>query len=200
MWHAAWFASTLRARRLQTAILRSVPEALRARAPPFERQPCRSTPGALAPVRVMLSRAIVTYSAPSVPLAGTPCLHHMVAYTRCPRCAFRPRRPASGSVLSLLVPSRHAVLSDPGELVGDFRPPASPTTLAFASLGQTRRSHNAPTIRFRWAPRFRGFTGSHLLQPVEWLASLADPTGFPQPQRRLRPGFRHVGHPPHRRI
>ncbi len=68
----------------------------------------------------MLSRSIITYSAPSAPLAGTSRLHRMAAYTRCPRCAVRPRRPASGSVLSLLVPSRHAVLYDPGELAGDL--------------------------------------------------------------------------------
>jgi len=67
----------------------------------------------------------------------------LAAYTRCPRCAIRPRRPASGSVLSLLVPSRHAVLSDPGDLVGDFHPSAPPTTLAFASLGQARRSRHS---------------------------------------------------------
>ena len=39
----------------------------------------------------------------------------MAAYTRCLRCAGAPRRPASGSELSLLIPSWHAVLSDPGE-------------------------------------------------------------------------------------
>ena len=39
----------------------------------------------------------------------------MAAYTRCLRCAGAPRRPASGSELSLLIPSWHAVLSDHGE-------------------------------------------------------------------------------------
>src|SRR5580693_2467753 len=39
----------------------------------------------------------------------------MAAYTRCLRCAGAPRRPASGSGLSLHIPSWHAVLSDPGE-------------------------------------------------------------------------------------
>ena len=34
---------------------------------------------------------------------------------RCLRCAGAPRRPASGSGLSLLIPSWHAVLSDPEE-------------------------------------------------------------------------------------
>jgi hypothetical protein len=63
---------------------------------------CRSTPGALAPVRVMLSRSILTYLAPSAPLAGTSRLHRMAAYTRCLRCAYShmPRRPTTGSELS----------------------------------------------------------------------------------------------------
>ena len=39
----------------------------------------------------------------------------MAAYTRCLRCAGAPKRPASGSGLSLLIPSWHAALSDPGE-------------------------------------------------------------------------------------
>ena len=73
------------------------------------------TPGALAQVRVVLSRSVITYSAPSAPLAGTSRFHRMAAYTRCLRCAGAPRRPASGSELSLHIPSWHAVLSDPGE-------------------------------------------------------------------------------------
>src|SRR5271167_1076739 len=39
----------------------------------------------------------------------------MAAYTRCLRCAGAPRRPPSGSELSLLIPSWHAALSDHGE-------------------------------------------------------------------------------------
>jgi hypothetical protein len=62
---------------------------------------CRSTPGALAPVRVILSRSIHAYSAPSAPLVGTSRFHRTAAYTRCPRCASPPRRPTTGSVLSL---------------------------------------------------------------------------------------------------
>jgi hypothetical protein len=48
---------------------------------------CRSTPGALAPVRVLLSRSIHAYSAPSAPLAGTSRFRRLAAYTRCLRCA-----------------------------------------------------------------------------------------------------------------
>jgi hypothetical protein len=62
----------------------------------------RFTPGALAPVRVMLSRSIITYSAPSAPLAGTSRLRRIAPYTRCLRCAYvhMPRRPTTGSELS----------------------------------------------------------------------------------------------------
>src|SRR6516162_10941908 len=73
------------------------------------------TPGALARVRVVVSRSVITYSAPSAPLAGTSRLHRLAAYTRCLRCAGAPRRPASGSELSLHILSWHAVPWDPGE-------------------------------------------------------------------------------------
>ena len=60
-----------------------------------------SAPGALAPVRVLLSRSINTY-----PPHPTHSLAHrdfadFATYTRCLRCAGAPRRPASGSGLSL---------------------------------------------------------------------------------------------------
>src|SRR5450631_2403223 len=80
-----------------------------------------SAPGALAQVRVIVSRTVITYSAPSAPLAGTSQFHRMAAYTRCLRCAGAPKRPASGSGLSLLIPSWHAVLSDPGEFDIDIQ-------------------------------------------------------------------------------
>ena len=48
-----------------------------------------------------MSRSVITYSAPSVPLAGTSRFHRTAAYTRCLRCAGAPRRPAGGSGLSL---------------------------------------------------------------------------------------------------
>src|SRR5215218_5394574 len=49
----------------------------------------------------MLSRSVLAYPAPSAPLAGPSRLHRRAAYTRCLRCAGAPRRPASGSGLSL---------------------------------------------------------------------------------------------------
>ena len=53
---------------------RSKPGRFGRSAPPFDR-PCRSAPGLLAPARVMLSRALIAYSTPSAPLAGTSGLH-----------------------------------------------------------------------------------------------------------------------------
>jgi len=61
-------------------------------------------------------------SAPSAPLVGTPRFPGTAGYTRRLRCAGAPRRPASGSALSLLIPSRHVVLYDPGESVGCIVP------------------------------------------------------------------------------
>ena len=96
-----------------------------------------------APVRVMLSRSINTYPAPSAPLAGTVRFHCSAAYTPCPRCAFPPRRPATGSQLSLLILSQHVVLHDSGESSGCVHLVPSPPTLAFVPLAQTRHSQNS---------------------------------------------------------
>src|SRR5246127_5777114 len=60
-------------------------------------------PGVLARVRVIVSRSVITYATPSVPLVGTSRFHRKAAYTRCLRCAGAPRRPTSGSGLSLLL-------------------------------------------------------------------------------------------------
>jgi hypothetical protein len=94
--------------------------------------PSRFAPGALAPVRVIVSRSIFAYSAPCAPLAGTARLRRRAAYTRCLRCVpTGPRRPASGSELSLPILSRHVALYDPGKFDGCTYPVPSPPTLAF---------------------------------------------------------------------
>jgi hypothetical protein len=99
--------------------------------------------------------------APSVPLAGTSRFRRLAAYTRCPRCAFPPRRPASGSVLSLYIPSPHAALFDRGEFIGCTCSVPSPMTSAFAQSPWARHSQNShhPFPMGGW---FRGFTGSLL--------------------------------------
>jgi type I restriction enzyme, R subunit len=56
----------------------------------------------------MATGAGKTFTAPSAPLVGASRFHRMAAYTRCLRCAGAPRRPASGSGLSLHIPSWHA--------------------------------------------------------------------------------------------
>ena len=75
----------------RSSMSRSVSGSMRLPAPPCERIN-RSTPGVLAPVRVMLSRSILTYLTPCAPLAGTPRLRRFATYTRCHRCAPLPRR------------------------------------------------------------------------------------------------------------
>jgi hypothetical protein len=138
----------------------------------------RSTPGALAPCRVMLSRPNTAYPAPSAPLAGTSRLGRLAAYTRCPRCAHAPRRPASGSVLSLSVPSRHAVLYDRGESIGCSCPVPSPTALAFAEASPARHSQVPPSSASDGTLIFAASLVRYPLRPVELLASLADLTGY----------------------
>ena len=58
--------------------------------PPFKRL-SRFTPGALVPVRVMLSRSIFTYSAPSAPLASTSRFHRHGLYGMPSLCVQRQR-------------------------------------------------------------------------------------------------------------
>ena len=118
-----------------------------------------STPEALAPVWVLLSQSIYAYSASSVPLTGTSRLRRMAVYTGCLRCAGAPKRPASGSMLSLLVPSQHAALYDRGEFVGCLRSVPSPTMLAFTGIRTARHSQGSPSSASD-GTNFRGFTGS----------------------------------------
>ena len=105
----------------------------------------------------MLSRSIHTYAAPSDPLAGTVRFHCSAAYTPCLRCALPPRRPTTGSVLSLRILSQHVALCDSGESGGCVHPVPSPPTLAFVPLVQTRHSHPSRKSVSRGGP-FRSFT------------------------------------------
>jgi hypothetical protein len=161
----------------------------------------RSTPGALAPVRVILSRSIHTYATPSAPLAGTARFHCSAAYTPCPRCAFPPRRPATGSELSLLILSQHVVLLDSGESSGCIHPVPTPPTLAFVPLVQTRHSRASHKSVSRGGHISELHYGSLALQPVDLFTLLTDQTGFPSSLRGfLLPGFRRFGHPLRRRL
>jgi hypothetical protein len=88
-------------------------------------------------------------------------------YTNC-----APRRPMSGSALSLLIPSRHVVLYDPGEPVDCAYPVPSPTTLAFVHSARTRRSRCSHYHPLSVGPTISGLS---LLQPAELFASLGGP-------------------------
>ena len=93
----------------------------------------------------------------------------MAAYTRCLRCAGAPRRPASGSELSLLIPSWHAVLSDPGEFDIDIQNFDADIGLRRMTTGSALPTLPQSVPRGR---RFRGFTGSLPLRPARLLAPL----------------------------
>ena len=153
-----------------------------ASAPPFKatmslypRGP-RSGPGSVVPVHQRLL-------GPIRPTRGHIATSPQAAYTRCLRCAGAPRRPASGSVLSPVTPSRHVVVRDPGKPAGCIRPVPSPATLVFTHGGRARHF------------RYRAISGlptrSLALRPAELLASIT---------RLVLPGFRRVGHPSRRRI
>ena len=146
------------------------------------------TLGALARVRVVVSRSVITYSAPSAPLAGTSRFRRTAAYTRCLRCAGAPRRPANGSGLSLHIPSWHAVLFDPGE--SDHRLfQSSDVGIAFAEFSAARHSHDS-AIRFTRGLIFRGFMVRISLRPTKLLAPLhGSDRALPSQRELLPPGF-----------
>ena len=78
----------------------------------------------------------------------------------CLRCAGAPRRPASGSGLSLTIPSWHAVLSDHGEFDTDkFQ-----SSGVDIGLRRDLTSSALPISRnpFHAGHVFRGFSGSHI--------------------------------------
>ena len=124
---------------LQRFVLRSVSEyavrsstAIQAATPLYPRG-SRSGPGSAVPVHPHLS-------GPIRPTRGHSAISLLAAYTPCLRCAFPPRRPTTGSVLSPLILSQHVALYDSGESSGCMHPVPSPPTLAFASSAQTRHS------------------------------------------------------------
>ena len=198
------FASVLRAHRLPIGVLVLSRGTQRAWTPPFERF-LRSTPGVLAPDRVIVSRSILTYSTPSAPLAGTTRLRRLAAYTRCLRCAsvhglqclgnprvvpcFRWHSVSTCCPLGsreahrLLAPS--SFTHDPG-----LRPKRKVSALPI--------SHTPILVR----GFISGLTyGSLSLRPVDLLAPLVGANQvFTQPTGAFTSGFRRIGHPHRRRI
>src|ERR1700674_4267790 len=92
----------------------------------------------------------------------------MAAYTRCLRCAGAPRRPASGSELSLHILSWHAVPCDPGESEHrQFQTAMS----AWPSPRIDRLGNpNDPAIRFTREVNFGATWFTQLLRPARLLA------------------------------
>jgi len=108
---------------------------------------------------------------------GTSRFPGKAGYTRRLRCACTPRRPMSGSALSLSIPSRHVVLHDPGESVGCAYPVPSPTTLAFVHSAKTRHSRISHHYPLPAGPTFRGYQFAFRYDLPSCLPPLADPTG-----------------------
>jgi len=153
-----------------------------------------SAPGALAPVRVLLSRSIHAYQ----PHPSHSRAHRDFAvsatYTRCLRCAGAPRRPPSGSELSLHIPSRHAALCAPGEIETRFIQFTDFDIGLRRDLSGSALPFILPSVSGR--ARFRGFLVRISLRPVQLLASLdGSDQDFSQPQRLLHPGFPRVSRP-----
>src|SRR5262249_45431509 len=119
--------------------------------------PQHHSPAALRWLPRLIQESCARVSRPThaVPLAGTSRFHRTAAYTRCLRCAGAPGRPASGSGLSLLIRSWHAVLYDPGE--SDHRQfQSSDVDMAFAESRPAQHSQSSRNP-FRAGDDFRGF-------------------------------------------
>jgi hypothetical protein len=135
------------------------------------------------------------------PLLGTSRFHGIATYTGCLRCAGAPRRPRSGSVLSLFIPCGHAVLSDPGESIGCSCPVLhqwhwpSPRV---DWLGTPRRYPSSASDEWMisWLHRFARATACPLACP----SGGSDRGIAPSQQGLLLPSFRRFGHPPPRRV
>jgi hypothetical protein len=121
------------------------------------------------------------------PLPGTSRFHGISAYTGCPRCAGAPRRPRSGSVLSLFRSLWTCRPLRPRGVYGLHLPSPSPIALAFA---KSRLARHSQISRHPLQTRgeFRGSIGSLSLRPVHLLVPLADLTGhFNQPTGTFTP-------------
>ena len=105
-------------------------------------------------------------------------------------CAVRERtkQPPSGSGLSLIIPSWHAVLHDPGEF-GHRYGPVLRCRLWPSPRSERLGTPDVPAIRFTRgsyfvASRFAYATACQVARPP-----LTDRTGSPQPQRAFTPGL-----------
>jgi hypothetical protein len=159
----------------------------------------RATPGALAPVQVMLSQTLIAYR-PHPPHSPTP--RDFTALRLIRGAVPRPDAAAAHERFRAFtpVPSRHVALIDPGESTGCMHPVPSPAALAFVRCRKTRHSrvpHNPLPVGLR----FRGCPGSHRCDLSACSPPWTDPTRLAPGRRRLlQPGFRRVSHPSRRRL
>jgi hypothetical protein len=152
-----------------------------------------SAPGALAPIRVLLSRSINAYQPHPTHSLAHRDFAVSATYTRCLRCAGAPRRPTSGSELSLHIPSRHAALYALGEIEIRFIQITDSDIGLRRDLSGSALPGILPSASSR--ARFRGFLVRISLRPVQLLASLdGSDQDFSQPPRLLHPGFPRVSH------
>src|SRR5271157_3232949 len=105
----------------------------------------------------------------------------MAAYTRRLRCAGAPRRPASGSGLSLTIPAWHAVLYDPEEFEHRHGP------VLRCRHGLRRDLSGSALPKFPQSAsrgaRLSRLPGLLTLRPARLLAPPStDRTGFPAPE------------------
>jgi hypothetical protein len=148
-----------------------------------------STPGALATVRVILSRSINAYRPHPTYSQAHRDFAVSATYTRCLRCAGAPRRPASSSELSLAIPSRHAVPYVPGEIGIVLIPSTSDSNIGLhRDLNGSALPLILPSVSDR--ARISGLTGSHFATACP-VASPSDGSDrdLSQPQELLHPGF-----------
>jgi len=137
----------------------------------------------------MLSQSIITYSAPSAPLASTSRFRRVAVYTRCLRCAM-----ASAT--------REWFRAFAARSVSTCHPPPTPgsSPAAYAQLLDRRRwpSHDPncsalptpPLIRFTWASNFGATSVRSRCGLSTCLPPLADPTGIrSQPTETFTPGL-----------
>jgi len=137
----------------------------------------------------------------SVPLGGTSRFRRLAAYTECLRCAGAPRRPPSGSELSLMLfhnMSSSETTGNSSAAITQYFAEDTGLQPGIKSFGIPFVPHTPILVRCAFS---RLDYGSLSLRPVVLLALLSELTRLPSSQRgRLHPGFRRFGRPPRRRI
>jgi hypothetical protein len=155
--------------------------------------------GSLAPVRVVLSRSINAYYSPMRQSHRHAATSRLCAYTQRLRCAGAPRRPASGSGLSLTIPAWHAALYDPGEFDHRYGPVLRCRHGLRRDLSGSALP-NLPQSVSRGA-RISGLPDSRICYGLPSCSPpCTDQTDMLGLRGLLLPGFQRIGRPPRCRI